>query len=119
MCYWLKTTLEELGEGVVKIILGKTMAQAMSWRCKSAGAWAWQDWAKQKGLSVFPDNVNPLPGDVCPYDFSHIGLVMEDHGSRIATLEANTGPSGGRDGDGCYAKDRPQEIVRCFIRIFE
>lgn len=118
-CYWLKALGEELAQkGELKATFGKTLAQFESWRCKSAGAWRWQEWANQKGVTVLPDTATPLPGDFVVYDFSHIGLVRRvGKKGRIITIEANTGPSGGRDGDGCYEKDRPQEIARCFVRV--
>jgi hypothetical protein len=120
MCYWLKTLGEELhAVGLIESQTGMTLGQWEKWRCKSAGAWAWQDWAKKaKGVTVLPDSAKPECGDVVVYDFSHVGLVTGQPGKgRIATIEANTGPSGERDGDGCWEKNRPQEIARCFIRL--
>ncbi len=119
-CYWLKTLGEELAAaGQLKASTGMTLEQWHKWRCKSAGAWAWQDWAKKaKGVTVLPDSAKPERGDIVVYDFSHIGLVTgQPSKGRIATIEANTGPSGERDGDGCWEKNRPQEIARAFLRF--
>ena len=116
--YWVREWLK-LPE--VQGAFGKTWDQLDKWRCTSAAAYGWRDWAKEHGvkmLSDSPDNVLHT-GDIVVFDFSHIGIVMDDYKDRIVTIESNTGPSGGRDGDGCYKKDRPREIARCFIRLLE
>jgi hypothetical protein len=56
-------------------------------------------------------------GDIVVFDFSHIGIVADGEGDRIFTIEANTGATGSRDGDGIFRKDRPREVARCFIRL--
>jgi hypothetical protein len=120
MAYWLDTTGDELAKaGLLESLTGMTAEQFEKWRCKSAGAWAWQGWAKKaKGVTVLPDSATPQKGDVCIFDFSHIGLVTGlPAKGRIATIEANTGPAGERDGDGCWEKNRPQEVARCFLRF--
>lgn len=116
--YWVREWLKD--PEVLKAV-GKTAAQAESWRCKSARAFDWQDWAKKKGVRILSDSQKEVlhTGDIMVFDTSHIGIVVDDYKDRVVTIEANTGPSGGRDGDGCYKKDRPREIARCFIRLLE
>ena len=72
-----------------------------------------------KGLLVMGDaQKNVLhTGDIMVFDMSHIGIVFDDYGTRVKTIEANTGATGGRDGDGIFEKDRPREIARDFIRL--
>lgn len=119
-CYWLDTAGEELAKaGMLEALTGMTAEQFGKWRCQSAAAFGWLPWGKKaKGVTVLPDTETPRAGDFVVFDFSHIGLVTGAPAKgRIATIEANTGPSGGRDGDGCYAKERPQEVARAFVRL--
>lgn len=120
MAYWLDTAGEELAKaGLLESLTGMNAEQFEQWRCKSAGAWAWQTWGqKAKGVTVLPDTATPRKGDIVVFDFSHIGLVEGNPAAgRIYTIEANTGPAGERDGDGCWQKNRPQEVARCFLRF--
>lgn len=120
MCYWLDTVGDELAKaGMLEAMTGMNAEQFEKWRCQSAAAFGWLPWAKKaKGVTVLPDTAEPRKGDCVIFDFSHIGLVTGvPRKGRIATIEANTGPSGERDGDGCWPKDRPQEVVRAFIRF--
>jgi hypothetical protein len=115
-CYFLQQWLKD---PEVLAALKMTPAQAEAWRCKSPAAFGWTTWAKEKGLLVMTDSLaNVLhTADIVVYDFSHVGVVYDDYADRIKTIEANTGPSGGRDGDGVWDKDRPREIARNFIRL--
>lgn len=120
MAFWLDTAGDELAKaGLLESLTGMNAEQFEKWRCKSAGAWAWQAWGqKAKGVIVLPDTATPQKGDIVVFDFSHIGLVTgQPAKGRIATIEANTGPAGERDGDGCWEKNRPQEVARCFLRF--
>lgn len=120
MAYWLDAAGDELAKaGLLQSLTGMNAEQFEKWRCKSAGAWAWQTWGqKAKGVTVLPDTATPQRGDIVVFDFSHIGLVTgQPAKGRIATIEANTGPAGERDGDGCWEKNRPQEVARCFLRF--
>lgn len=118
VCYWVCQWLELPG---VQAALGKPAAQLELWRCQSAAAFGWLDWAKRKGVRVLSDSPSEVlhTGDIVVFDFSHIGILEGDKGDRIMTIEANTGPAGGRDGDGIWRKGRPREIARAFIRILE
>jgi peptidoglycan hydrolase-like protein with peptidoglycan-binding domain len=119
-CYWLDTAGEELSKaGMLEALTGMTAEQFEKWRCQSAAAFGWMPWGKKaKGVTVLPDTETPRAGDFVVFDFPHIGLVTGVPAKgRVATIEANTGPSGGRDGDGCYAKERPQEVARAFVRL--
>jgi hypothetical protein len=115
-CYWLREWLR-LPE--VLAALGKTPAQAEAWRCKSAAAFGWTTWARKRGLLVMGDSMrNTLhTSDIMIFDMSHWGLVVDDSGEWVDTIEANTGPSGGRDGDGIWTKRRHRSVARDFIRI--
>lgn len=55
----------------------------------------------------------PAPGAIIIWkngntDSGHTGLVLDYQGTnkKFKSLEANTGPDGGRDGDGIYIKQR-------------
>jgi hypothetical protein len=116
--YWVR---EWLKIPVVQHAFGKSAAQLEQWRCKSAAAYGWRDWAKEHGVRMLSDAQSEIlhTGDIVIFDFSHIGIVYDDKGDRIYTIEANTGASGGRDGDGIFRKDRPREVARCFIRLLD
>jgi hypothetical protein len=84
------------------------------------------DWEKHgranenEGWRVYPEWEKPKPGDLVTYDFSHIGIVIEDRGDTIFTVEGNTNGKGTREsdsGDGVWFKDRPIELVKKFIRL--
>lgn len=90
-----------------------------SWRCKSAAAFGWLDWAKRREVPTLSDSIlNTLhTGDIMVFDMSHIGIVADDSKQIVYTIEANTGASGGRDGDGIFQKSRHRPLARAFIRI--
>lgn len=120
MAFWLDTAGDELAKAsLLENLTGMNAEQFEKWRCKSAKAYDWQAWGKKaKGVTVLPDTATPQKGDIVVFDFSHIGLVTgQPAKGRIATIEANTGPAGERDGDGCWEKNRPQEVARCFLRF--
>jgi hypothetical protein len=99
---------------------GLRPSQLESWRCKSARAFDWIDWAKEKKVLVFNDSREHVlhTGDIMVFDMSHIGVVKDDNGATLVyTVEANTGATGGRDGDGVFEKTRQRSLARRFIRI--
>lgn len=114
--YWVR---EWLRDPEVLAALKITTTSAESWRCKSARAFDWQDWGKSKGLLIMNDGqANVLhTGDIMVFDMSHIGIVTDDFDSHVRTIEANTGATGGRDGDGIFEKVRARSLAKCFIRI--
>jgi hypothetical protein len=116
MCYWVR---EWLRDPAVVAALSLTPAKAEMWRCKSARAFDWIDWAKKRELAVLSDSpTNRLRvGDIMVFDMSHIGIVTDDSGSKVYTIEANTGANGGRDGDGVFRKVRDRSLARAFIRL--
>ncbi len=116
VCHWVAQWLR-LPE--VAAAFGKTVVQLETWRCKSARAFDWQDWARSKGLLVMNDSPENVlhTGDIMVFDMSHIGLVVDDYDDRVKTIEANTGATGGNDGDGVWEKDRPRSLAKCFIRL--
>lgn len=118
VCYWVR---EWLRIPEVIAAFGKTPAQLEAWRCKSARAFDWIAWAEKRNLQIFDDGQkNTLhTGDIMVFDMSHIGVVITDKGSRVETIEANTGATGGRDGDGIFAKSRERKLGRCFIRLID
>lgn len=116
VCYWV---WEWLKDPEVLSALKMSAAQAEKWRCKSATAFGWYDWAKKKGLFTMGDSMTEVlhTGDLMIFDCSHIGIVCDDSGEFVDTVEANTGPGGGRDGDGIFAKHRHRSLARNFVRI--
>lgn len=98
-----------------------TPAAAERWRCKSARAFDWLDWAAKRGLEVLSDRPTERlrVGDVMIFDISHIAVVKDDDASGVYTIEANTGNGSVRDGDGCFERVRTRAQARAFIRLIE
>jgi hypothetical protein len=114
MCKWTDdwVALPEVGEA-----FDMSAGELEMWRCKSARVFDWPDWAKRKKLSILGENAKLHTGDVMVFDMSHIGVVYSDKGNNVYTIEANTGATGGRDGDGCFSKVRARSLAKCFIRM--
>ena len=122
VAYWVQQWLSDPCVAVaVCEQYGIPPRQLEAWRCKSARAFDWLDWAKKKGVLILSDSPsNTLhTGDLMVFDMSHIGIVTDDSGDLVYTIEANTGATGGRDGDGIFQKTRRREMARGFIRILE
>lgn len=94
--------------------------QAEKWRCKSAVAFRWLDWAKSKNLTVLPKSCILHAADIVVYTYSHIELVTDDDGTKDGPFTAigyNTNAAGAADGEGCFEKPRTRSKVKAFIRI--
>lgn len=117
--YWLATLGQELATaGQFRASFGMTLKQFETWRCKSARAFDWRDWAHKRGLQVLPETATAKPGDFMVFDISHIALIEADLGKHgFATIEANTNSAGSRDGDGCWNKTRARSLAQCLIRL--
>lgn len=90
-------------------------------RPKTAAAFGFENWAdnlpKKTVITRKPKRVKK--GQLVIFSFSHIGIATSDSNDSgvFTTVEANTGASGGRDGDGVYAKSRNISVVRSVITI--
>jgi hypothetical protein len=91
------------------------------WRCKSAAAFGWDEWARDGHARAFDadDGVTLHAGDIVVFSFSHIGILYDDAPGSLFTIEANTNDAGGRDGDGIWQKTRAPRLVRRFVRLLE
>lgn len=118
VCYWVR---EWLALPEVLAALKMTPTGAERWRCKSARAFDWLDWANARGLEMLSDKPTERlrVGDLMVFDISHIGIVRDDDAKRVYTIEANTGNGSVRDGDGCFERVRPRSAARAFIRLIE
>ena len=101
--------------------LGKTAEEAASFRPRTAGAWDLVNWAKEHGLLVGGENAVAHRGDIVVYDFSHVGIVVEDsERGELTVVEGNTNGRGDRDsesGDGVWKKHRERSLAKAFIRL--
>lgn len=87
-------------------------------RPQTAGAWDFENWAKQQGLRLFKPRSTVKAGDIICYTFSHIGLAIEaEKNGSVRTVEGNTNSSGGREGGGVYVQSRSLSLVRSHIRL--
>jgi hypothetical protein len=95
------------------------------WRPKTASAFDFANWAKERDIPILGRSARALAGDLAIFDFSHIGVVIRDQSkgsTQIVTVEGNTNNKGERDsnsGDGVWRKIRPTRLVRSYIRITE
>jgi len=92
------------------------------WRPKTALAYGLTAWSKSrpKTTTRYTERDKAEPGDIVTFDFSHVGIVLEDDGKHIVTIEGNTNGRGDRDsesGDGVWRKIRAKSLVRDLIRI--
>ena len=100
--------------------LGKSHDEAERWRCKSAAAFAWQEWAENKNIQILPKYCILHTADIVIYSYSHIELVTNDDSTNTGPFVAigyNTNAAGSREGEGCFEKPRSRDKVKCFIRI--
>ncbi len=118
VAWWVREWLK-LPE--VLAALKMTPAAAERWRCKSARAFDWLDWAAKQKLEVLSDRPTERlrVGDIMVFDISHIGIVKDDDANGVYTIEANTGNGSVRDGDGCFERVRTRAQARAFIRLIE
>lgn len=90
-------------------------------RPKSAAAFGFENWADNlpKKTQITRKPVKIKKGQIVVFAFSHIGIATSnsDANGYFDTVEANTGASGSRDGDGVYAKSRNLNVVRSAITI--
>lgn len=106
--------------------------EVFDFRCRSARAFSWQSWAENKGFQVFvelDDTKAPAElvqaGDIIIYNFSHIGIAVENQPTlkdRIVAVEGNTNGKGERDsttGDGVWIKKRNPVEILCIVRMIK
>lgn len=114
VCYWVR---EWLKDPEVLAALKMTATEADKWRGKSAAAFGWREWANDKGATILKATDKPRAGDIAVYEFSHIGIVISASGDDFKAIEANTGATGQREGEGVFVKSRNRDAVRSFIRL--
>lgn len=88
-------------------------------RPKTAGAFAFETWAKDMGIDCIKNPKTIKKGDIVIYDFSHIGIAKTDSNNKnyFLCIEGNTDDGGSRDGGGVYEKNRSIKSVRSIIRF--
>lgn len=105
---------------VMKELGLRNVVQVKNWRPRTAAAWDFDKWAAAKGFSILTENDKAKAGDIVTFDFSHIGIVIEDQiDENIITVEGNTNGKGERDstsGDGVWKKTRSKKIIRTLLR---
>jgi hypothetical protein len=114
--WWIREWLK-LPE--VQQAFGESFEVLDEWRPDSASVFDWPDWAEARGVPIIDPYASLRCGDICIFDCSHWGVLWSDRGDNCLTIEANTGPMGERDGNGCYLKIRNRCEMRCFIRMLE
>ena len=78
------------------------------------------EWATRKNCLVFTPKdtfTRAMRGDIVVFTFSHIGIVTENKGSLISTIEGNTNAAGSREGTVVARKQRTTSIIKAYIRL--
>ena len=123
---WMPEESNDLGYAWCAVFVGWCVSETckalglndLNYHYMGAAAFGWEKFANKKSWKLFTEDELALPGDIVTFDFSHVGIVIEDVRDRIITVEGNTNADGERDGDGVYRKERaPRSLVRRFIRI--
>lgn len=87
-------------------------------RPQTAGAWDFENWARQQGLKMWKPCDKIKKGDIVVFTFSHIGVaVADERGGYVETIEGNTDDEGGREGNGVYRRRRTKAQIRSHIRL--
>ena len=102
--------------------LGLKVMTPEKWRPKTAAAFGYISWAKERPATtkVLSRKAKPQVGDFVIFDFSHIGIVVKVGEKNFQCVEGNTNGKGTRDsksGDGVWLKTRSASLVRNFVRI--
>ena len=111
--------MEWLKEPEVVAWLGLKVRTPEEWRPKTALAWGFLNWAKDRPntTDVLTPSDKAQAGDIVMFTFSHVGIVVSDNGRTIQTVEGNTNEEGSREGDGVYYRTRNKSLVRRYVRI--
>ena len=118
VCWAIKEWLKVPG-----VAEGMNLTRPESWRPKTAGAFDFARWAREKNLLILPESAEVFPGDIVIYDFSHIGIITDRAialSVYIEAIEGNTNGKGERDstsGDGVWRKTRARGLAKQFIRL--
>lgn len=124
VCWCLREWLDSSPESCSALGL-RSSEDLDKWRLKDASAFGAVKWAQSKGLYVTDEKEPAMAGDLVVFDFSHIGIVVEDQlpgKDYIVTVEGNTNGKGERDsvsGDGVWRKERKTSLVKNYIRILK
>lgn len=90
-------------------------------RPKTAVAFGFENWSDNlpTKTKIIRNPSKVKRGQLVIFAFSHIGIATSnsDECNRFNTIEANTGATGSRDGDGVYEKTRNVSQVRSTITI--
>ncbi len=81
---------------------------------------AWRAWASQASSGVdlwTPGARLEQRGDIALFTFSHIGIVLENAGNYVLTVEGNTNLAGEREGGSVMRKVRQIHTVEWFLRL--
>lgn len=119
VCWTIREWLHEPG---VAEWLNLQVSTPEDWRPHTALAYGLSSWSRSrpKTTTRYTEHDQAEPGDIVTFDFSHVGIVLEDDGKNLITIEGNTNGKGERDslsGDGVWRKIRAKSLARDFIRI--
>lgn len=88
---------------------------------EGAGAFWYEDWAKEQGIKVLSSSSSVIRGDLLIYEFSHIDIATQSEiAGRYCSVGGNTNAANSRDGDGVWEKPKTKKTarIRSIIRPF-
>ena len=96
-------------------------ALAANWHPKARRIWSKSGWVPDTAktfhrVSENGDHFALWYTNLKPARIGHTGLIYDEDEKYLYTIEGNTGPEGGRDGDGVYRKKRLKRGVYCVSR---
>lgn len=88
-------------------------------RPETAAAFGFETWCLKQDRSVLLKKEGKISkGDIVIFNFSHIGIAIEDEANGVVTtVEGNTDAVGSREGGGVFRKVRNRKLIRSFIKV--
>lgn len=88
-------------------------------RPQTPSAYGFEGWCLKQDRSVLLRRTGKISkGDIVIFNFSHIGIAIEDEANGVVTtIEGNTDAAGSREGGGVFRKVRNRKTIRSFIKV--
>jgi hypothetical protein len=86
---------------------------------QTPAAYGFENWCLKQDNSVLLKRSGKISkGDIVIFNFSHIGIAIEDEANGVVTtVEGNTDAAGSREGGGVFRKVRNRKTIRSFIKV--
>jgi len=113
--------MEWLKDQEVLDALKLTKVTAEHWRPKTAGAWDFERWGREKGLDVTAQRDRPdyvlHTADIVTFTHSHVELIEDDHADSFKSIGGNTDDGTDRNGGAVCEHWNSRTRARRYIRL--